>query len=150
MQGLLPNVDPDGLLEFSVVYTDRSLNHMSEDFKHVMVDISSVLKDAYNASSAVIVPGSGTFGMEADIKGQMTSTGQVALQELSRRLEDSPEDFTVGQLHGTIDLLLVQPAKQGGGPGGGSAAPPTFNLQFVGSQTPALRDVIDVTPEGDA
>lgn len=65
MPGLLPNVDPDGLLEFSVVYTDRSLNHMSEEFKQVMVDISSVLKDAYNASSAVIVPGSGTFGMEA-------------------------------------------------------------------------------------
>jgi aspartate aminotransferase-like enzyme len=65
MPGLLPNVDPDGLLEFSVVYTDRSLNHMSEEFKRVMVDISGVLKDAYNASSAVIVPGSGTFGMEA-------------------------------------------------------------------------------------
>jgi len=65
MPGLLPNVDPDGLLEFSVVYTDRSLNHMSEEFKRVMFDISSVLKDAYNASSAVIVPGSGTFGMEA-------------------------------------------------------------------------------------
>jgi aspartate aminotransferase-like enzyme len=65
MPGLLPNVDPDGLLEFSVVYTDRSLNHMSEEFKRVMVDISNVLKDAYNASSAVIVPGSGTFGMEA-------------------------------------------------------------------------------------
>jgi aspartate aminotransferase-like enzyme len=65
MPGLLPNVDPDGLLEFSVVYTDRSLNHMSEEFKKVMVDISGVLKDAYNASSAVIIPGSGTFGMEA-------------------------------------------------------------------------------------
>ena len=65
MPGLLPNVDPDGLLEYSVVYTDRSLNHMSEEFKKVMVDISSVLKNAYNASSAVIVPGSGTFGMEA-------------------------------------------------------------------------------------
>jgi aspartate aminotransferase-like enzyme len=65
MPGLLPHVDPDGLLEFSVVYTDRSLNHMSEEFKKVIVDISSVLKDAYSASSAVIVPGSGTFGMEA-------------------------------------------------------------------------------------
>jgi alanine-glyoxylate transaminase/serine-glyoxylate transaminase/serine-pyruvate transaminase len=30
MPGLLPNVDPDGLLEFSVVYTDRALNHMSQ------------------------------------------------------------------------------------------------------------------------
>ncbi len=65
MPSLLPNVDPDGLLEFSVVYTDRSLNHMSEEFKKVIVDISSVLKDAYHASSAVIIPGSGTFGMEA-------------------------------------------------------------------------------------
>ncbi|MBU3620796.1 aminotransferase class V-fold PLP-dependent enzyme [Polynucleobacter sp. CS-Odin-A6] len=65
MPGLLPHVDPDGLMEFSVVYTDRSLNHMSEEFKKVIVDISSVLKDAYNASSAVIVPGSGTYGMEA-------------------------------------------------------------------------------------
>lgn len=65
MPGLLPNVDPDGLLEFSVVYTDRSLNHMSEEFKKVMVDISGVLKDAYQASSAIVVPGSGTFGMEA-------------------------------------------------------------------------------------
>jgi aspartate aminotransferase-like enzyme len=52
-------------MEFSVVYTDRSLNHMSEEFKKVIVDISSVLKDAYNASSAVIVPGSGTYGMES-------------------------------------------------------------------------------------
>ena len=65
MPGLLPNVDPDGLLEFSVVYTDRSLNHMSEEFKKVMVDISSILKDAYKADSAIVVPGSGTFGMEA-------------------------------------------------------------------------------------
>ena len=65
MPSLLPHVDPDGLMEFSVVYTDRSLNHMSQEFKKVIVDISSVLKDAYNASSAVIVPGSGTYGMEA-------------------------------------------------------------------------------------
>ena len=60
MPSLLPHVDPDGLMEFSVVYTDRSLNHMSQEFKKVIVDISSVLKDAYNASSTVIVPGSGT------------------------------------------------------------------------------------------
>jgi aspartate aminotransferase-like enzyme len=65
MPSLLPHVDPDGLMEFSVVYTDRSLNHMSQEFKKVIVDISSVLKDAYNASSTVIVPGSGTYGMEA-------------------------------------------------------------------------------------
>ena len=65
MPGLLPHVDPDGLLEFSVVYTDRSLNHMSEAFKGVITDISALLKEVYNAKSALVVPGSGTYGMEA-------------------------------------------------------------------------------------
>lgn len=65
MPGLLPHVDPDGLLEFSVVYTDRSLNHMSEAFKGVITDISKILKEVYNAKSALVVPGSGTYGMEA-------------------------------------------------------------------------------------
>lgn len=65
MSGLLPNVDPEGLLEYSVVYTDRALNHMSAAFQGVMKDISRVLKQVYNAKSAIVVPGSGTFGMEA-------------------------------------------------------------------------------------
>ena len=65
MPGLLPNVDPDGLLEFSVVYTDRALNHMSARFRGVMTDISAILKEVYHAKAAVLVPGSGTFGMES-------------------------------------------------------------------------------------
>jgi aspartate aminotransferase-like enzyme len=65
MPGLLPNIDPDGLLEFSVVYTDRALNHMSQRFQGVMTGISSMLKQVYGAHSAVLVPGSGTFGMES-------------------------------------------------------------------------------------
>jgi aspartate aminotransferase-like enzyme len=65
MSGLLSNVDPDGLLEFSVVYTDRALNHMSKSFQGVMKDIAGILKEVYHARSAVLVPGSGTFGMEA-------------------------------------------------------------------------------------
>jgi len=65
MSGLLPNVDPDGLLEFSVVYTDRSLNHMSKQFQQIVKDISVVFKETYSAQSAIIVPGSGTFGMES-------------------------------------------------------------------------------------
>lgn len=65
MPGLLPNIDPDGLLEYSVVYTDRSLNHMSQSFQGVMKDISSTLKQVYNAKAVAIVPGSGTFAMEA-------------------------------------------------------------------------------------
>ena len=65
MPGLIPQIDPDGLLEFSVVYTDRALNHMSKRFQGVMCDISSILKDVYQAHSTVLVPGSGTFGMES-------------------------------------------------------------------------------------
>lgn len=65
MPALYNDVDPDGLLEYSVVYTDRSLNHMSRSFQSVMKDISATLKEAYNAHSVAIVPGSGTFGMEA-------------------------------------------------------------------------------------
>jgi alanine-glyoxylate transaminase / serine-glyoxylate transaminase / serine-pyruvate transaminase len=65
MPGLLPNVDPDGLLEFSVVYTDRALNHMSKRFIGAMQDILATLKSVYRAHTAVLVPGSGTFGMEA-------------------------------------------------------------------------------------
>ncbi|MGI9598024.1 MAG: aminotransferase class V-fold PLP-dependent enzyme [Acidimicrobiales bacterium] len=65
MPGLLPNVDPDGLLEYSVVYTDRAVNHMSASFQAVMNDISATLKLTYNAAGVAIVPGSGTYGMEA-------------------------------------------------------------------------------------
>lgn len=65
MPGLLPDIDPDGLLEYSVVYTDRSLNHMSASFQEVMNDISRMLKTVYQAEAAIVVPGSGTFAMEA-------------------------------------------------------------------------------------
>ncbi len=65
MPGLLPHVDPDGLLEYSVVYTDRALNHMAKRFHGVMQDVSRTLKHVYAARSAIVVPGSGTFGMEA-------------------------------------------------------------------------------------
>ena len=65
MPGLNPDVDPDGLLEFSVVFTDRSLNHMSAAFQQVMRDIHEVLCEAYNAHRAVVVPGGGSYAMES-------------------------------------------------------------------------------------
>ena len=58
-------VDPDGLLEYSVVFTERSLNHMSERFQRVMRDISETLRRVYGAAAVVVVPGGGTYGMEA-------------------------------------------------------------------------------------
>ena len=65
MTALRQDIDPNGLLEYSVVYTDRALNHMSEVFQQVMNDLSSDLKSVYNADAVAIVPGSGTYGMEA-------------------------------------------------------------------------------------
>jgi aspartate aminotransferase-like enzyme len=77
MPGLLPDIDPDGLLEYSVVFTDRALNHMSQRFQRVMRDISEVLKETYSAHSAIVVPGSGTFGMES--VARQFATGRPAL-----------------------------------------------------------------------
>ncbi len=65
MPALPRDFDRDGLLEYSVVFTDRSLNHMSQRFQQVMRDISSTLKQVYNAHSVTVVPGGGSFGMEA-------------------------------------------------------------------------------------
>ena len=65
MSALLPNIDPDGLLEYSVVFTDRSLNHMSAQFQRVMNDVSATLKKVYNAQAVALIPGGGTYAMEA-------------------------------------------------------------------------------------
>ena len=77
MNALLPDVDPDGLLEFSVVFTDRSLNHMSQSFQQVMRDISETLKSVYNADSVAVVPGGGTYAMEA--VARQIATGKKTL-----------------------------------------------------------------------
>ena len=60
-----PDVDPDGLLEYSVVFTDRSLNHMSKRFVGVMQDIVDVLSTTYGAETVAVVPGGGSYAMEA-------------------------------------------------------------------------------------
>lgn len=65
MPALRPDIDPDGLLEYSVVFTDRSLNHMSAVFQQVMRDIHGTLCEVYCAHTAVVVPGGGTYAMEA-------------------------------------------------------------------------------------
>jgi aspartate aminotransferase-like enzyme len=65
MTALLDTVDPEGLLEYSVVFTDRSLNHMSQTFRTVMTDIGAMMKEVYHADSVAIIPGGGTYAMEA-------------------------------------------------------------------------------------
>lgn len=80
MPGLNPDVDPTGLLEYSVVYTDRSVNHMSGHFQVVMNDISGTLKRVYNAEAVVVVPGSGTFGMEAVVRQFATARSCLVIR----------------------------------------------------------------------
>lgn len=65
MPGLNPAIDPDGLLEFSVVFTDRSLNHMSQRFQQAMRQIHAGLTGVYGAARAVVVPGGGSYAMES-------------------------------------------------------------------------------------
>ncbi|WP_443627479.1 aminotransferase class V-fold PLP-dependent enzyme [Candidatus Njordibacter sp. Uisw_002] len=80
MAGLLPNIDPDGLLEYSVVYTDRALNHMSQSFQGDMRYISNTLKSVYSAQQVAIVPGSGTFGMESVARQFATGKKTLAIR----------------------------------------------------------------------
>ncbi len=77
MSALLDHIDPDGLLEYSVVFTDRSLNHMSGAFQRVMLDIRRILGEVYNADGVAVVPGGGTFAMEA--VARQLATDQKAL-----------------------------------------------------------------------
>jgi aspartate aminotransferase-like enzyme len=113
MPGLLPDVDPDGLLEFSVVYTDRALNHMSRSFQGVMKDISSILKEVYNARSAVLVPGSGTFGMES-VARQFANGKDVLVLRNGWFSYRWTQIFEMGNIPASSTVLKAR--KQGTGP----------------------------------
>jgi len=112
MTALLPDVDPDGLLEYSVVYTDRSLNHMSGSFQSVMNDISSTLKRVYNASSVAVVPGSGTFGMEAVARQFATDKRTLVLRNgwFSFRWT---QIFEAGSIPASSEVLMARMVDDG-------------------------------------
>ncbi|TEA77425.1 aminotransferase class V-fold PLP-dependent enzyme [Allopusillimonas ginsengisoli] len=112
MPGLLPNVDPDGLLEYSVVYSDRAINHMSNTFQEVMKDISRTLKKVYNAESAIVVPGSGTFGMEAVARQFATGKRCMVLRNgwFSYRWS---QIFDMGQIPSETTVLKARPVAEG-------------------------------------
>ncbi|MDB5900074.1 MAG: aminotransferase, class [Ramlibacter sp.] len=113
MPGLLPNVDPDGLLEFSVVYTDRALNHMSRNFQGVMTEISSILKEVYHARSAILVPGSGTFGMES-VARQFASGQNVMVLRNGWFSYRWTQIFDMGSIPASSTVLKAR--KTGNGP----------------------------------
>ncbi len=112
MPGLLPDIDPDGLLEFSVVYTDRALNHMSKRFIGVMQDILATLKSVYGAQTAVLVPGSGTFGMEA-VARQFANREKALVVRNGFFSYRWSQIFDMGGLGG--DAVVCQARQQGSG-----------------------------------
>ena len=96
MTALLDTVDPDGLLEYSVVFTDRSLNHMSQSFQQVMRDISGMLKEVYNARSTAIIPGGGTYAMEAVARqtgnGAQSPFAPAPIEEVTAKIREAKPD----------------------------------------------------------
>ena len=112
MPGLLPHVDPEGLLEYSVVYTDRALNHMSRSFQGVMQDISGVLKEVYQARSAIVVPGSGTFGMEAVARQFATGKNCLVIRNGWFSFRWS-QILDMGQIPAQTQVLKARPVDAG-------------------------------------
>ncbi len=112
MSRISPNVDPDGLLEYSVVFTDRSLNHMSQHFQQVMRDISSTLKQVYNAAGVVVVPGGGTYGMEAVARQFATGRHCMVLRNgwFSYRWT---QIFEAGDIPSRATVLKARPVRSG-------------------------------------
>ncbi|MEC7490207.1 MAG: aminotransferase class V-fold PLP-dependent enzyme [Pseudomonadota bacterium] len=112
MAALLSDIDPDGLLEFSVVFSDRSLNHMSQSFQGVMTDISQTLKRVYNAASVTIVPGGGTYGMEAVARQFATGKKCVVIRNgwFSYRWS---QIFDAGKIAAEEIVLKARPLEQG-------------------------------------
>ena len=112
MSQICPDIDPDGLLEYSVVYTDRSLNHMSQSFQGVMRDISSTLKQVYNAHAVAVVPGSGTYGMEAVARQLATEQTCLVIRNgwFSYRWT---QIFEMGRIPAEAHVLKARPVAEG-------------------------------------
>merc|ERR1719502_2330403 len=120
-----PSPDPHGLDEFSVVYTNRAINHMSKKFQGAMKDISSTLKEVYGAHSAVLVPGGGTYAMESVARqfgagrkcmvvrngyfsyrwSQILSTGSIASKEII--LKGQPVEQGDNPAYAPLDINKV-------------------------------------------
>lgn len=115
MPGLLPDIDPDGLLEYSVVYTDRAVNHMSQSFQKVMNDISGTLKRVYKAEAVAVVPGSGTFGMEA--VARQFGTGKKCLVIRNGFFSFRwTQIFDMGSIPASSTVLMARPIDDGPNP----------------------------------
>lgn len=114
MPGLLPDVDPDGLLEYSVVYTDRALNHMSRQFQGVIADLSAMLCDVYQADTAVLLPGNGTCGMEA-VARQFANDSRVLVIRNGFFSYRWSQILETGRITAPGNITVVKASPTGGG-----------------------------------
>jgi len=112
MPGLLPEVDPDGMLEYSVVYTDRALNHMSARFQNVMNDVSAMLREVYHADAAVVVPGNGTCGMEA-VARQFANDAEVLVVRNGFFSYRWSQILATGRITDRVTVLKARPTGDG-------------------------------------
>ena len=136
MSHLYPLVDPDGLIEYSVVFTDRSLNHMSRSFQAVMNDISATLKSVYNADAVAVVPGSGTFGMEAVVR-QLAHNRKCLVIRNGWFSYRWTQIFEMGGIPAHSTVLKARPQSQS--PQAGFAPPPIEEvIASIAAQKPDL------------
>ncbi|MEX2528923.1 MAG: aminotransferase class V-fold PLP-dependent enzyme [Gemmatimonadota bacterium] len=127
---LRPDVDPHGLMEFSVVFSDRSLNHMSQAFQEVMRDISTMLRQVYNAEAVAVIPGGGTCAMEA-VARQFANEGSVLVLRNGWFSYRWSQIFVAGSLTEAETVLKALPVVGGARQGGGTPA-----ASGVGTPTP--------------
>ena len=136
MPALLPDVDPDGLLEYSVVYTDRALNHMSRRFGQVMRDIDEILREAYGADAVAVVPGSGTYGMEA-VARQLAGDRVCLIVRNGWFSYRWSQILEMGRIAQRVVVLKARPVAAGAQ--AGWAPPPLAEVvEAIGRERPAL------------
>ncbi len=107
------DIDPEGLLEYSVVFTDRSLNHMSLAFQQVMREIHATLCEVYGAHRAVVIPGGGTYAMESVARQLVTGKKALVIRNgfFSYRWT---QIFEAGSI--PSDEVVLKARRQGDGP----------------------------------
>jgi aspartate aminotransferase-like enzyme len=131
-----PAVDPDGLLEFSVVFTDRSLNHMSQVFQGVMRDIHATLRQVYAAHEVVVVPGGGSFGMEA-VARQFAGGEKCLVIRNGWFSYRWSQIFEMGRIPSAEVVLKARPLEQGDTPVW-APAPIAEVVESIRREKPAL------------
>lgn len=136
MAGLRSDIDPDGLLEFSVVFTDRSLNHMSQAFQGVMHDIHATLCEVYNAERAVVIPGGGTYAMEA-VARQFATGAKVMVIRNGFFSYRWTQIFEAGSI--PSEEIVMKARRQGDGPEAPFAPAPVEEVVArIKAERPAL------------